>query len=360
MTSAAEDTTLLSRHRPLVAGVLGLMTFIAFESFAVTTALLVVAAHLAAEQWYSLAFTATLTTGIVGMTIGGNWADRRGVVVPLAVGGAAFLVGIMLCVAAPTMDGFIAGRLLQGIGGGIDSVVIYVVIAQLIPEGLRSRMFGLLAGGVAAALGRRTVALRVLVELVGWRAFFALVLVGSAMSLLVLLVIVRRALLVRADPPAFGRRGVWAIVASLAVLGAARRRAAADAGPSRLDSGRCLRCRGDRGPVAAPRDVARPRGIPRLVGMRGLLGGAVAAVDIYLPSTCSTSAGSRPPTRGSRWRSVHSAGRRAHGCRAVGAPRPPSRRRCASRCCSYWGVRWVHSRWSVSTSRSPSRSQDAS
>ena len=40
--------------RSLVVGVFGLMTFIAFESFAVTTALPVVAQDLDAAQWYSL------------------------------------------------------------------------------------------------------------------------------------------------------------------------------------------------------------------------------------------------------------------------------------------------------------------
>lgn len=104
---------LSGEHRPLIIGLLGTMTFIAFESFAITTALPVIVDDFGADRWYSLAYASTLTAALVGMTIGGNWADRRGVRVPMAVGGTAFLIGIALCVVAPTIELFVAGRLLQ-------------------------------------------------------------------------------------------------------------------------------------------------------------------------------------------------------------------------------------------------------
>ncbi|MDT0330627.1 MFS transporter [Nocardiopsis lambiniae] len=270
-------------YRPIVAGVFGLMTFIAFEVFAITTALPVITRSLGAEHWYSLAFAATATTGLVGMTVGGRWADLRGVRRPLVAGGTMFLAGIALCALAPDMSVFILGRMLQGVGGGIDSVVLYVVIARFIPEALRARMFGVLTAAwlLPSILGPLVTG--ALVELVHWRLVFALVLVGSAASLAVLLGAVRSA--PRPDLPGspVGRRGLWALAAATAVLGLHL------VGQQPLPwiavgtvvgvvavvvtAGRLL-----------PSGTLRARaGIPRLVAFRGVLGATDAATDIYLP-----------------------------------------------------------------------------
>lgn len=283
-TRASRPVRLRDReHRVVALSVLGLMTFIAFESFAVTTALPVVATDLRAEQWYPLAYAATVTTALVGMTIGGNWADRRGVSVPLAVGGSLFLGGLALCALAPTMQVFIAGRLLQGIGGGIDSVVIYVVIAQLLPEDLRTRMFGLLTAawllpGIAGPL-----ITGLLVDLVGWRLVFIVVFFGACVSLAALLSTVHAAHPTRTTTAIVGRRGAWAAVAALGVL------VLHYAGQQTA----VLLTTGTSAAVIAivaaairllPHGTLRLQaGVPRLTGLRGLLGATVAATDIYLP-----------------------------------------------------------------------------
>ena len=54
------------------------MTFIAFESYAVTTVLPVAMADLDGSRWYSMAYAATITTALLGTVLGGNWADRHG------------------------------------------------------------------------------------------------------------------------------------------------------------------------------------------------------------------------------------------------------------------------------------------
>lgn len=285
MTEQIDDTPRLwaKEHRSVVLGVLGLMTFIAFESFAVTTALPVVAADLNAEQWYSLAYAATLTTGLIGMTIGGNWVDRRGVATPLLVGGSIFLTGILLCVVAPNMEVFVAGRLLQGIGGGIDSVVIYVVIAQFLPESIRARMFGLLTAawllpGIAGPL-----LTGVLVEFVGWRLVFAIVLAGAGLSLLSLLNVVRRSGQVRSETPVFGRRGTWAVAGALGVLTlhlAAQQHLTIQV----IGTAAAVIVIAVAATQLLPKGTLRFRsGVPRLTALRGLLGATVAATDIYLP-----------------------------------------------------------------------------
>lgn len=270
-------------HRPVVAGVFGLMTFIAFEAFAITTAMPVVARSLDAEQWYSLAFAATATTGLIGMTVGGRWADLRGVRRPLIAGATMFLVGIALCTVAPGMAVFVLGRLLQGVGGGIDSVVLYVIIARFIPEDLRPRMFGLLTAAwlLPSVLGPLVTG--ALVELMHWRLVFALVLAGSVLSLAVLLNATRSAPRPDTAGSPVGRRGLWAVAAATAVLGlhlAGQQQmpwlavgTVAGAAAAAFAAARLL-----------PAGTLRARaGIPRLVVFRGVLGAANAATDIYLP-----------------------------------------------------------------------------
>ncbi|WP_159945054.1 MULTISPECIES: MFS transporter [unclassified Nocardiopsis] len=284
--------------RPVVLGALGLMAFIAFESFAVTTALPVVAADLSAERWYSLAFAATATTGLVGMTVGGRWADLRGPAAPPLWGGLTFLSGIALCVLAPGMGVFVLGRLLQGLGGGIDSVVLYVVIARFVPGELRTRMFGLLTAAwlLPAAVGPLVTGL--LVELVHWRAVFALALAGAAVSLARLFGVARTA----APGGAGGRvpdaRCVWAAAAAVAVLGLhlAGQRPPPWLGVWTLASVAAVALTAAR---LLPGGTMRARaGIPRLVALRGLLGGATAATDVYLPLYLQYERGYSPAAAG--------------------------------------------------------------
>ncbi len=267
----------------MLLGLLGMMTFIAFESFAITTALPVIADDLDAERWYSFAYASTLTAALVGMTIGGNWADRRGVAVPLAVGGSTFLIGIALCVMAPTMELFVIGRLLQGIGGGIDSVVVYVVIAQFLPAELHSRTFGLLTAawllpGIAGPL-----LTGIIVDVIGWRTVFALVLVGAGASLMFLLSTVHRSVHLRTGTAIFGVRGLWASAAAVGVL--ALHYAGQQRGLFLVAGTLCAAALvGLSATHLVPRGTFRLReGVPRLTALRGLLGATVAATDIYLP-----------------------------------------------------------------------------
>lgn len=271
---------------PFIVSTLVLMTSIAFETFAITTVLPVAMADLGGVQWYSLAFSATITAGLVGMVVGGNWSDRSGPRRPLILGGTLFLLGLALCIVAPNAAMFIVGRFLQGLGGGIDSVVLYVLIARNIPSGARPKMFGLfttawLLPSIAGPLLAGTLA-----ELTTWRTVFVLIMAGSAVALAGLL------RTTRTDPGPAGQRagfteivglkgalaavaagillalhfgaqlpGIWALlvvlIAVVALLWTAR--AILPPGTLRL-----------RGPAQ------------RLVALRALLGATVAGTDVYL------------------------------------------------------------------------------
>lgn len=117
----------------------------AFETLAVTTIMPAVSADLDGRSLYALAFSSTLAASIVGTVTGGFWADRRGPARPLLAGIAVFLLGLVLSGTAVTMEVFVAGRFLQGLGSGAINVALFVVVARVYPSALHPRIFGLFA-----------------------------------------------------------------------------------------------------------------------------------------------------------------------------------------------------------------------
>lgn len=286
MTVRADEQRLWAApNRPVVASMLALMTFIAIESFAITTVLPVVAADLDATGWYSFAFAATVTTGLVGMVVGGSWADRSGITPPLLSGGALFLVGIGLCVVAQDMSMFIVGRLLQGVGGGIDSVLVYVIIARHIPEPLRPRMFGLMAAAWLLPSMAGPLLAGTLTEVVHWRVVFALVLAGSSVALAVLVTVTHtpERPTTSGGESVLGRRARCAVAAALCLV------IVHVGGQAQQPSGTAVLVAASIplvwfGSRLLPAGTLRARpGVPALIATRGLLGAAVAATDVYLP-----------------------------------------------------------------------------
>lgn len=306
---APEPTRLwTARTWPFIVSTLVLMTSIAFEAFAITTVLPVAMADLGGVQWYSLAFSATITAGLVGMVVGGNWSDHSGPRRPLLLGGGLFLLGLVLCIVAPNAAVFIVGRFLQGLGGGIDSVVLYVLIARQIPDGARPKMFGLfttawLLPSVAGPLLAGTLS-----NQTTWRTVFALILVGSAIALAGLL---RNS---RTDPaPAadhapdlprarmaaiLGRRGLLAVVAAgilLALHFGAQLPGAWALAVVLLAMAALLRAAG----AILPPGTLRLRGpAQRLVALRALLGATLAGTDVYLTLYLQTQRGFTPTSAG--------------------------------------------------------------
>ncbi|HZG68426.1 MAG TPA: MFS transporter, partial [Herpetosiphonaceae bacterium] len=170
----------------LTIGLLLTVSFVAFETLAVATILPAVVSDLGGLNLYGWAFSAFLLTQLVGIVISGLLADERGPIWPFAIGVVLFSAGLLVGGLAPSMPALIAGRALQGLGGGAISSIAYVAIGRGYPEGAKPRMLALsstawvvpglvgpgIAGIMAEALGWRSVFL-VLAPLPGLAALLA-------------------------------------------------------------------------------------------------------------------------------------------------------------------------------------------
>ncbi|MFI6711097.1 MFS transporter [Nonomuraea sp. NPDC050478] len=281
----------------LTAGLVAMVSLVAFEYVAVAVAMPVVARELGGFELYGLAFSSALAAGVVGTVLGGRWADVRGPLPPLWTGAAAFIGGLTLAGLAPAMEVLVAGRLIQGFGGALVNVALYVVVARVYPEELHPRVFSLFATAwvVPSMVGPAIVG--VIVETLGWRWVFLLVPFLTVAAGLVL----ARGL---AGQPVRGGQGApapglmgkiaWAAVTAVA---AALMQYGSDGRFALLAIGLVILA------VALPRllppgTLRAARGLPAVVGLRGLATGAFFAAEVMVPLMLQEERGMSPFTAG--------------------------------------------------------------
>lgn len=142
------DTTTTSVEGPLgrtylevTLAVLALVTIVAFESMAVSTAMPAVARELDAVRSYGFAFSVMLTAQLLGIVVAGVWSDRSGPMAGAVTGQVLLAVGAATCGFATNLQVFLAGRALTGLGGGLLVVMLYVIAGRAYPEAIRPRLF---------------------------------------------------------------------------------------------------------------------------------------------------------------------------------------------------------------------------
>lgn len=128
--------------RAVTVGIVGLVTLVAFEALAVSTAMPVVAADLGGIRSYGLAFSLFLTMTLLGTVVGGGWCDSAGPRAPILVGLGLFAGGLVVSGTAQTFTAMLLGRVVSGVGGGFMVVSLYVVVAAVYPASARPTVFG--------------------------------------------------------------------------------------------------------------------------------------------------------------------------------------------------------------------------
>lgn len=139
------DGAFVPQRRLLTIGLIGLVTAAAFEGMAVPTVLPAMVEDLGGLDLYGWAFSAFWLTNIVGITLAGSDADRRGPGRALVIGVVLFAVGMAVSGVASEMSLVIAGRAIQGFGSGAIGSVVYAAIARAYPASVTPRMIALVS-----------------------------------------------------------------------------------------------------------------------------------------------------------------------------------------------------------------------
>ncbi|MFI7633700.1 MFS transporter [Nonomuraea sp. NPDC049400] len=288
MTTTVERSTagvVSAQYRALSIGLVALVMLVAFEAMAVATAMPVVARELDGMHLYNLAFSATLAASVIATVLGGRWSDVRGPLQPIAAGVAGFVSGLLLAGIAPNMEVFVAGRFLQGLGGGLIQVSLYVVVARVYPAALHPKVFALFSAAwvVPSMVGPAIAGF--VVENADWRWVF----IGVALIVIPSALLLWRGTSGRevengaAEPaPGLGRKLVWATLTAVAAALIQYGSALKLAGLPLLLAGVVLLV------VALPRlllpgSLRAAPGLPTAPVLRGLAFGSLTAAQVLIP-----------------------------------------------------------------------------
>ena len=115
----------------LAIGSVLLITLVAFEELAATTIMPAVVASFHAAAWYPIASGAALATQLSATVVAGALADWKGPRFVLLAGLVLFAVGLVVCAVGTNVVVFVVGRALQGLGGGLLIVPLYVLVGSV-------------------------------------------------------------------------------------------------------------------------------------------------------------------------------------------------------------------------------------
>ncbi|GGS52012.1 MFS transporter [Streptomyces violaceus] len=300
--SGAEETVLGRAYRALSVGIVSVVLLIAFEATAVGTAMPVAARELDGVSLYAFAFSGYFTTSLFGMVLAGQWSDRRGPLGPLAVGISSFGAGLLLSGTAGVMWLFILGRAVQGLGGGLVIVALYVVVGRAYPERLRPAIMAAFAASWVVPSIVGPLAAGTVTEQLGWRWVFVGIPALVVLPLALALPQIRR----RAAGPvgeavskSFDRRRIRLALA-ISLGAGLLQYAAQDLRPVSLLPGAvgvALLVPAVLGLL--PKGTYRAaRGLPSVVLLRGVAAGAFVSAESFVPLMLVTQRGLSPTLAG--------------------------------------------------------------
>ena len=136
----------------------------------------------------SLIVGAVLGGGSLATLVGGPLADAIGRKITIMVSAAVFIVGAIIVPLAPDFTLVMVGRLVQGVGVGLITIVVPLYVVEVVPAALRGRSvtlfqlfltFGILLGYVVGYAFNASH---------DWRAMFATILIPAVLFLLTALI----------------------------------------------------------------------------------------------------------------------------------------------------------------------------
>ncbi|MEU6072559.1 MFS transporter [Micromonospora sp. NPDC047074] len=298
--AASEPGLFSPRLRAMTVGSVALISLLAFEALAVGTAMPTVARSLDGLALYGIAFGGPFAIGVLAMVASGIWCDARGPRVPMWHGLVWFVLGLVIAGSATTMGVLVAGRIVQGFGSGLLSVALYVIVGQAYPEVLHRRIFAAFAAAwvVPSLVGPALAGL--IVEYFGWRWVFLAVPVVAVPAVLLIHPGLRAVggATITALPVGAAARIGWAcgagVSAALLHVGGQQHGGTA-VGLVALALAGLLVC----APRLLPAGFLRAgRGLPTVVGLRGLASAAFVGAEVVIPLMLSRERGLSPTAAG--------------------------------------------------------------
>ncbi|WP_320776307.1 MFS transporter [Streptomyces sp. CRN 30] len=302
VTTTEREGVLGRSYRALSIGIVSVVLLIAFEATAVGTAMPVAARELDGVSLYAFAFSGYFTTSLFGMVLAGQWSDRKGPLGSLATGIAAFGVGLLLSGTASVMWMFILGRAVQGLGGGLVIVALYVVVGRAYPPKLQPAIMAAFAACWVLPSVIGPLAAGAVTEHLGWRWVFLGIPVLVLLPLGLALPQIRRLASGPPDgavPAPFDRRRIR-LAFAISIGAALLQYAAQDLrwlSVVPLVAGAALLVPAVLGLL--PRGTYRAaRGLPSVVLLRGVAAGSFIAAESFVPLMLVTQRGLSPTLAG--------------------------------------------------------------
>lgn len=253
-----------------------------------TTILPSVVRDIGGLEYYAWNTALFVVASIISAAMATQVLGRLGPRFAYVLGAAIFAAGSLACALAPSMPVMLAGRVVQGFGGGLLLALPYAMIRLLYEEALWSRAIGLLSGmwGVATLVGPAIGG--VFAQMDAWRMAFGALIPAAALFTVLAVCVIPRHNTVQSQPSqvawtqlfllagavfavsagsvstqaAWNAAGVGAAVALSALLVSIDKRA----------TNRLL-----------PRDAFRPGPMGALYLAMGLLGMTVTSTEIFSP-----------------------------------------------------------------------------
>jgi MFS family permease len=135
-------------------------------------------------SWTSSAF---LASSIVAATCTGYLTSVLGARTVFSTGAVIFGVGALTCALAPSMGLVVAGRFVQGFGGGLLTAMAYVLVRSTFPDHLWPRGFALLSGAWSMSILVGPLVGGMFARYGDWRgAFFAVTAIAAILAVVAL------------------------------------------------------------------------------------------------------------------------------------------------------------------------------
>ncbi len=127
----------------------------ALNIYVVTTIMPSIVREIGGLEYYAWSTTVFVAASILGAALSARLLGAVGAGGAYAIGALVFGVGTLVCATAPSMAMFLAGRAIQGFGGGLLYALAYGVIRQVFRPELWTRAIGLISAtwGTATLIG---------------------------------------------------------------------------------------------------------------------------------------------------------------------------------------------------------------